>query len=383
MRAIRRLLAKLENFFFRGRAERDLAREIDAHLALLQDDFEGRGMTPEEARRAARRAYGGVEQAKKLHRDERSFVWLEQLLQDLRHACRVLVRNPGFTTVAAIALALGIGVNATLFSAYNAVALKPLPVADPDHVFRFKRWNRSRGWSVSQFGFSYAEYVHCRDHSDQFSSLVAASVWLVSALGSLPGSVATERLSGQLVSANYFPGLGIRPLRGRGFLAEEDRTPGANPVDVVSYSFWKRRLDADPRVLGRTIRLNGTAFTVIGITPEDFTGTSLDSPAIPDFWAPLSMQAQLVPGQDWLNHPEQQNFQIFARLKPSTALKTAQAQADLLVRQLDTTRTEREGTTGVKLQRTAYFPNADDPDFQAAVAAGMLIPGLVLFVACA
>ena len=130
MRAIRRLLAKLENFFFRGRAERDLAREIDAHLALLQDDFEGRGMTPEEARRAARRAYGGVEQAKKLHRDERSFVWLEQLLQDLRHACRVLVRNPGFTTVAAIALALGIGVNATLFSAYNAVALKPLPVAE-------------------------------------------------------------------------------------------------------------------------------------------------------------------------------------------------------------------------------------------------------------
>src|SRR2546427_149946 len=94
MRAIRRLLAKLKNFFFRGPAERDLAREIDAHLALLQDDFEGRGMTPEEARRAARRAYGGIEQAKEVHRDERSLVWLEQLLQDLRQACRGLVRCP-------------------------------------------------------------------------------------------------------------------------------------------------------------------------------------------------------------------------------------------------------------------------------------------------
>ena len=383
MRVITRFLAKLESFFFRERAERDLAREIDAHLALLQDDFEGRGMTPEEARRAARRAYGGVEQAKELHRDERSFVWLEQLLQDLQHACRGLIRNPGFTAVALIALALGIGVNATLFSAYNAAALKPLPVADPDHVVRFKRWHRGGGWSVSQFGFSYAEYVHCRDHSDQFSSLVAASVWLVSALGSLPGSGATERLSGQLVSANYFPGLGIRPLRGRGFLAEEDRTPGANPVVVVSYRFWKHRFEGDPRVLGRTIRLTGTAFTIVGITPENFTGTSIDTPAIPDFWAPLSMQAQLVPGQDWLNQPDQQNFQIFARLRPSTALKTAQAQADLLVHQLDATHAEGGWTTGIKLQPTTYFPNTDAPDFQAAVAAVMLIPGLVLLVACA
>src|SRR5437879_4606447 len=139
MRTITRFVAKLENFIFRGRAERDLVREIDAHLALLQDDFERRGMTPEEARRAARRAYGGVEQAKALHRDERSFVWVEQFLQDLRRACWGLVRKPGFTAVAVITLALGIGVNTALFSVYNGIALKPLPVADPDHVVRFKR----------------------------------------------------------------------------------------------------------------------------------------------------------------------------------------------------------------------------------------------------
>jgi hypothetical protein len=218
MRAVKRFFAKLESFFFRRRAERDLAREIDAHLTLLQDDFERRGMTPEEARRAARRAYGGIEQAKELHRDERSFIWLEQLLQDVRHGCRGLVRNPGFTSLAVIALALGIGVNATLFSAYNALALKPLPVADPDHVVSFKRWYGHRGWSVSQFMFSYPEYVYCRDHSDQFSILVAASVQS-SILASFRGPALTERLTGQLVSANYFAGLGIRPLRGQRFLA--------------------------------------------------------------------------------------------------------------------------------------------------------------------
>src|SRR5258708_39593906 len=129
MRVVRQLFAKLETFLFRGRAERDLAREIDAHLALLQDEFERRGMAPDAARLAARRAYGGVEQGKELHRDERSFVWLEQAFQDLRHACRGLVRSPGFTLLAILTLALGIGLNPTLFSAYNGIALKPLPVA--------------------------------------------------------------------------------------------------------------------------------------------------------------------------------------------------------------------------------------------------------------
>src|SRR2546426_5361045 len=205
MGAIRRFFAKLENFLFRGRAARELAR----------------------------RAHGGVEHVKELHLHVRSFFWLEQLLQDLRHACRGLIRNPGFAALAVIALALGIGVNATLFSAYNAVALKPLPVADPDRVVSFKRWFGHRGWSVSQFMFSYPEYVYCRDHSDEFSSLVAASLQS-SILASFPGSAVTERLTGQLVSANYFPSLGIRPLRGRGFLPTEDRTPGVDRVVVIS-----------------------------------------------------------------------------------------------------------------------------------------------------
>ncbi|HEY4361227.1 MAG TPA: ADOP family duplicated permease [Bryobacteraceae bacterium] len=376
----RRWFAKFVSLFGRGRAERDLSREIDAHLALLQEDFERGGLSTAEAALAARRAYGGVEQTKELHRAERSHIWLEQFLQDLHHSTRALLRTPGFTLLAVMALGLGIGVNTALFTAYNAVALKPLPVADPDHVVRFERWVQSRSKGLSQYGFSYREYIYSLSHTDQFSSLVAAS-WTFSALAA-PSSTTTERRMGQLVSANYFADLGI-PLRiGRGFLPQEDRTPGGNPVAVISSRYWQRGFGNDPSILGHSLKLNGTAFTVIGVTPEDFTGTTVEV-ALPDFWAPLSMQAQLVPGQNWLNSPQQQNLQIFARLKPLSFRPSAQAQADLAVRQLAATYIDPDPTTSVTLQRTTYFPNTDDIRFRALVGGVMLLVGLVLLVACA
>jgi macrolide transport system ATP-binding/permease protein len=134
-----------------------MVREIDAHLTLLQDEFERQGMSPEDARRAARRTYGGLEQAKELHRDARSFVWVEQFFKDLRYAWSNLLRNPGFTLTAVVALALGIGVNATIFGIYNAVALKQLPVADPSSVMRVKRWFGQNSYAY-RYNFAYTEY---------------------------------------------------------------------------------------------------------------------------------------------------------------------------------------------------------------------------------
>ena len=371
------MLAKILASFFRGRAEREIAREIRSHLAFAQDDFESRGTPTAEARFAALRAFGGVEQAKELHRGERSFLWIGQAAQDFRHACRGLARSPGFTLTAAIALALGIGVNTTLFSLFNAVALKPLPVSDPGHVVRFERWFESRARGNVQYGFSYPEYIYCRDHAGEFSSLVAAS-WLFGAQTSPSGS----RIAIQLVSANYFRDLGIPLAIGRGFFPDEDRSPGANALTVLSYPFWQRAFHADPAILGQPMIVNGTAFTIVGVTREGFTGTSVN-PQTPDLWAPLSMQSQLVPGMDWPNQPNIRLLQIFARLKPSTGRKTAQAQANLLIGQFNASAEETDKTKAVTLQRTTYFPNVDDLRFQALVSALMLIVGMVLFVACA
>jgi hypothetical protein len=135
-------------------------------------------------------------------------------------------------------------------------------------------------------------------------------------------------------------------------------------------------------VLGRAVKLNNTSFTIVGVTSEDFKGTTVEVAAL-DFWAPLSMQAQLVPGEDWLHGADKQWFQIFGRLKPAARAEAARAQADLLVRQFDASFPQRDRTTAVTLPRTAYFPNTDDIRFRALVAGLMLIVGLVLFVACA
>ena len=386
MKRWRRIVAKLLTLLRNKRVEEELAREVAAHLALLEDEFLRRGMSPDEARAAARQACGGVEQAKQAHRDERSILWLEQTLQDLRHACRALARNPGFTLVAAITLALGIGVNATIFSAYNAVALKPLPVSDAKRVVRVERWLRSGYLGDLQYEFSYPEYFYCREHQDVFSSLVAASgpfrVLASISADSQGGANALRTLQGQIVSGDYFSGLGINAWIGRTFGPDEDGAPGANPVIVLSYAFWQRGFQGDVQIVGRVVRINGTAFTIVGVAPQQFTGTEL-YPVVPDFWAPISMQAQLVPGQNWLNHATDFKFQILARLKVAAGLNEAQGETDTLIRQFSRTYTPRDPTLSVTLQRTAFFGNTDDIRFRVGVATLMLIVGMVLLAACA
>lgn len=383
MKHWRRFLAKSRALLRRQTAERDLEREIRSHLGLLAEDFERRGMAPEEARQAARRAFGSVDYAKAISRDARSMPWLEQAFQDLRHSCRGLLRTPGFTLTAALTLALGIGVNATLFTAYNAIALKPLPVADPAHVVRLERWFQRHFLGDVQYAFSYPEYRYCRDRNDVFAGLVAAS-WPMQVVAEVHGaagspSTSAQALQGELVSSNYFSELGVGAQIGSAILPDDT---AAALVVVLSDSFWRRQFNRDPHILGEVISINGAAFKIAGVVPEGFTGTSV-FPRIPDFWAPLSAQKQLVPGDDWLHEPERMQLQILARLKTSVPLKLAQAETDALVRRLGATSPVGDQTKAVTLQRTAFFGNTEDLRFQAAMAALMLIVGLVLLAACA
>src|SRR5262247_3055260 len=224
----------------------------------------------------------------------------DEMFQDLRFGVRMLLKNPGFTVVAALTLALGIGVNTALFTLFNAVALRPLPVNDPDRivkVYRKEMGDSSREVSGSSSMLSYPEYTAHRDSAQSFAGLTAYA----DASLTLSGAEA-EGVRGLLVAGNYFSTLGAEMALGRALAPEECQTPGAAPVVVLSHSFWTRRFGADPSLVGKTLTLNRQPFTVIGVTSPDFHGAELEPP---DVWAPLTMQVQLVPGHDFLS---QQNL---------------------------------------------------------------------------
>ena len=368
---MKRFLQRCYTFLRPERAEQELEREVASHLALLEEEFQRRGLPSQEAKQAARRAYGGVDLAKELHRDARSFVWLEQAAQDLRHAARSLSRAPGFALLAIGTLALGVGVNTTLFTAYNAVVLRPLPVADPDRVLRLERWFEHPNHGTIQYAFSYPEYVYCRDHNGVFASVVAGSYdqGVVARIDAEP-----EKIYGQLVSANYFEGLGVKAQLGRTFLPEEDRA-GASAVMVISHSFWQHRFHGDAGVLGRTLEIYGTTYTVVGVAGREFTSTSVDNP-FAQFWVPLAMQAQLAPPRHWADDPADRQVQMVGRLKPGVPLRRGgKAEASGLIRQFASTYQERDRTTAVTLQHTSLLGNTEDIRFQAIVAAVMMLVG--------
>lgn len=311
--------------------------------------------------------------------------FLHDLGQDLRYAARVLSRNSGFTLAAILTIALGIGVNVTLFSLFNAVALKALPVAEPDQVVRLKRWFETGSTGDLQYSFSYPEFAHVRDNSEAFSVLTASSsvipVMGSVADGSAGRAIDSERLQMQFVSPDYFSAMGIQAELGRTFLVE-DRREQESSVLVLSHAFWTRRFNADPNVIGRSVAIGSAVLTVIGVTPPRFTGTGL-LPQVPDFWTPVSMLPAILPGRDSMNDPKKAEFQIIGRLKPSATLRSAQSHVDTLVRRFGTSFQESDKTRTVSLERPALFGNVDDPGFRLLAVALMFAAGLLLLVACA
>src|SRR5499426_407813 len=221
--------------------------------------------------------------------------WEDHMIQDLRYGVRMLMKHPGFTLVSALTLALGIGVNTALFTLFNAVAFRPLPVKDPERVvkvYRKERGDSSLGISGSSSSLSYPEYTAHRDSAQSFAALTAYA----DASLTLSGAEA-EGIRGLLVAGNYFSTLGAEMASGRGFAPEECQLPGSAPVVVLSHRFWQRRFGSDASIVGKTVTLNRQVFTVIGITDRNFYGAAEQAP---DLWAPLTMQAQLMLSRDLL-----------------------------------------------------------------------------------
>jgi predicted permease len=249
--------------------------------------------------------------------------WIQEFRQDVRYSVRMLIKNPGFTILVVVCLALGIGATSAIFSLANTLLFRELPIDKPNEVVAI---NRGAGLGPPA---SYLDYKDYRDNNKSFSGITATSTTPIN----FSNGEQTETILGEIVTGNYFTVLGINAASGRTFLPEEDMHRGANPVAVISHHFWERRFNSDPNLVGKPVILNGQAFTVIGIAPKEFTGAMVMFN--PDVWVPMAMQAQLMPTRpDWLDNRRADWLNMLGRLKPGVSIEQAKADLNLIDNQL-------------------------------------------------
>ncbi|MBZ5592649.1 MAG: ABC transporter permease [Acidobacteriia bacterium] len=318
--------------------DQDLEREIRAHMELEEEEQRNAGVTPDEAPYAARRAFGNVTLFKEVTREMWGWTSLERLGQDLRYAVRMMKNSPGFTLVAVLSLALGIGGNTAIFSLMNAVMLRSLPVQEPDRLVLFGAGRAvgitdslpDKSWQL----FAYPFYREVQRKNQVFSGVTAMMSLPNDVRTVVQGARASEPVHTRLVSGTYFSVLGVTPVAGRTFTDAEDQTPGANPVAVMSHSWWQRRFGRDPSVVGKTLTIGSTVYKIIGVTPPEFFGTTVGES--PDLWIPLAMNGQVPPGwggEKATRDPSFQSLYILARLRPGVGAAQAGSQVNLIFKQ--------------------------------------------------
>lgn len=297
------------------------------------------------------------------------------LVQDLRYGVRVLVKNPGFTVLVVLTLALGIGANTTIFSWINSTLLNPIPGATNTS----RLVSLTRGGTVEDPGeFSYPDYTDLRDGNRSFSALMAFAIRPVD----LTGSGKPERLWGTIVSANYFDVLGVRPILGRGFLAAEEQKPGGAAVVVLSYGLWRTHFAGDRHIVGKTISINQHPFTVVGVTSPAFQGslTGLRS----DLWVPLTMQQQVVSASDRLHDRGSNWLMMQGRLAPRISTEKAQQEMNLLMQRIvEQFPDSHFGHNEIGLYPLWRAPDGANAYFYILLPMLLAIAGAVLLLACA
>src|SRR5215469_16102865 len=324
---------------------------------------------------------------------------IESVIQDLRYGARMLARNARFTGLAVFVLALGIGVNTTVFTAYKALVARPLDARDPGRMVNLGLIRQSGATDVK---FSVPDYEAYRDSVRSFAGLLAHSTehvvlsnagQRVSQADSLFGRMGllrrsatnAEMASAFVVSENYFGVLGVAPIRGRSFGAMTAAELAASPSVLISENYWQSRFGGDPAVLGKTVRLNGAAFTIIGITPHDFVGVSI---LAPDFWIPLHLEPLAHPAHNWLKDREYGCCQLFARLADGVNANQAQAEMNAVAERLRAqhdARSDASKPVSVLVWRGSPFPLPLNRygGLEFAIALIMCAAGMVMAVACA
>jgi predicted permease len=368
---LRILALRLKGMFSTRRRESELDAELRAHLDALTEENIRRGMNPEDAKHAARREFGGVEQTKELYRDRSGLPFLETLFQDIRFATRMLAKNPGFTVVAVLTLALGIGANTAIFSVVKAVLLRGLPFKDPAHLVRVNE-------SVAKGGRSpvaYPNYLDWRAQNTAFDEMAAfADCEII-----LNGKDKSDRLDCEEVSDSYFQLLGVSAALGRTFTPEENVVPMKHAVALIGYGLWQRRFGSDPQILGNPIRLNDYEYTIIGVLPKGFLGYS-DSAEV---WIPMMMRDAAWPQVakfDYLHTRDIHFHKVLGRLKPGVTMAMAQTQMETIASRLAKAYPKENGERGVLV-------TAATEDYVRSFRAPLLVllgaVAFVLLIACA
>src|SRR5437899_8849166 len=360
MRQLRAWLARLGGLFHGKRRDRELAAEMESHLQMHIEDNLRAGMSAEEARRQALIKLGGVEQTKKNYRDRRGLPFLETLLQDFRFAARMLFKNPGFTAVAVLTLALGIGANTAIFSIVNGVVLQPLPYPRPEQLVVVARTAPRFDHPVPVSG---ANFLDWRARARQFQFLAGFDGRGFTVMfGNEP-----ENILGAAVSPNFLSVLEVAPILGRNFLEPEEHT-GNDHVALLTHSFWKERLGADPGWIGRALTINGQPFVVVGILPANFRYVLMPSAQI---FIPLNLE-KTSRGENFMS--------VIGRIKPGVSLRQAQSEMESIARALEKDYASDDAEQGVvvipMLSRVGHR-------IREALLIMLAAVGLVLLISCA
>jgi predicted permease len=362
MAPLRILLTKLGGLFRKRRLEQQLDEDVRAHLEMLIEENVRSGMDPEEARYAALRQFGNVSSMKEECREHWSIRIIEELVQDVRYGLRQLRRNPGFTIVTILTLALGIGANTTIFSAVNAELLHPFLFKDQDQIA--KVWETAPKQNVDRSAVAPANFLDWSKQNKTLDLLAADHHWNVD----LTGRGLAERVEGCQVTANFFRLLGVEPLFGR-FTNATDYHPEQQNVVVFSYGFWQRHLGMDRSIVGKAVLLNNQKFTVIGIMPKGF-----DYPLGAEAWSPLDLTG--TAGADRANH----YLEVIGRLKPGISVGQAQADLEGIAERLGQVYPQTNSGHGVRVAGLVRYVTGDARPFLLLL---LVAAAFVLLLACA
>jgi len=371
----RTLMQRMAALFRRRRLEDDLDEELRSHLEMAIELHLRKGMSAEDARRGALRSFGGVEQTKENYRDQRGLPMIETTLQDLRFGLRMLRRSPGFSLLAILCLTLGIGANAAVFSWVEGILFRPYPlVSHQEQLLALTGTTRGESGPT---GISWPDLLDLQRSSTLIDSFIVNKIMGTT----LSVGDRAERMTGSIVSANYFDAIGVHPILGRGFEPGEDVGRNAHPVTVISYQLWKGKYKGDPQIIGKTERLNGVIHTIVGVEPEGFYGTFVGWAM--QFWVPASMEEIFEAGGYKLEDRGARWIEAYVRLKPGATQAQAQEEISAAAKRLEAEYPETNRGCGIHLWPLWQTPFNNAGTLLPTLEIMIAVVVFVLLIACA